>query len=297
MFEAVKQFGKLVKMMTTGDPVERTRRLYQFMPPSFEFVERTTTYCNFGYWNDGVTSLDEAAEEMATKLAEAAGIQSGDTVLDLGFGYGDQDFSWLRERQPKKIHGLNITPHQIEHARRRATKEGVADRLDFQQGSATDIPFPDNTFDRVVALESAFHFYPRSDFFKEAFRVLRPGGVLAVADVLPTNDDVVRKELKSRALSWILISYDEANWYTADTYTKQLGDAGFEQARVESIRDRVWEQYRQFMVNRLASPSYKAKVSSTSYKGMSRNWSDQDLLKKELAGIDYVMAVAHKPAE
>lgn len=94
-------------------------------------------------------------------------------MLDVGFGYGDQDFKWLRERQVAKVYGLNITPHHVEAAQRRAQEEGLADRTDFRLGSATELPFEDNTFDRVVALESAFHFYPRSAFFAEALRVLR----------------------------------------------------------------------------------------------------------------------------
>ncbi|MCQ6245747.1 class I SAM-dependent methyltransferase [Streptomyces malaysiensis] len=107
-------------------------------------------------------TIDEASQALADLVADAGEFGPGDRILDVGFGYGDQDFRWLETCKPEKIVGVNVT-----------------------QGGATALPFPDETFDKVVALESAFHFSTRDQFFAQAFRVLRPGGLLVTADVIP----------------------------------------------------------------------------------------------------------------
>src|SRR5450759_3989444 len=97
------------------------------------------------------------------------------------------------------------SPRPSSAARMRAAEEGLGDRLDFRVGSATDMPFAADSFDRVVALECAHHFYPRSAFLSEAYRVLRPGGVLAATDIVPLDGGTARSEMKSRPLTWVEI--------------------------------------------------------------------------------------------
>jgi erythromycin 3''-O-methyltransferase len=289
-----RMIRKYLHARMTANPVKRIRRLYEMYPSSYLFAERTH-YINMGYWENGCRTLDDASEVLAALLADTAGFQPDDTILDVGFGYGDQDFAWLHDRKPRKIYGLNITPGQVEAARRRARREELGDRLDFRVGSATAMPFGADTFDRVVALESAQHFYPRSAFLKEAYRVLRPGGVLAAADVVPVDATIPRTGMRSLPLTWVAISVDEANWYSRDTYANELTELGFTQVRVRSIRDKVFEPWRRHIVAKLDDPAFQRRVGRMYHRMLKRMWSDQSLLKREMEMLDYVMVVATKP--
>src|SRR5207249_7549926 len=129
-------------------------------------------YLNFGYWKHGAKTLDEAGQALADLLAGVTQLAPGDEVLDVGFGFGDKDCLWHDAYQPRKITGVNVTPAQVRAARKRAARRGLNDSISFLEGDATLLPFPDEHFTVVFALECAFHFWTREDFFREAFRVL-----------------------------------------------------------------------------------------------------------------------------
>jgi microcystin synthetase protein McyJ len=175
---------------------------------------------------------------MATKLADAAKLGAGDELLDVGFGFGEQDLFWLEHYSPKRIVGLNITPKQVERAQARMKERGVDDRIDLRFGSATEVPFPDGSFDRVTALECAHHFDTREDFFREAFRVLRPGGRIATADGARYPGSGPLTLVNKMALRrW---SVPLANMYDREEYKKRLEAAGFVNPTAESIRSYVF---------------------------------------------------------
>jgi erythromycin 3''-O-methyltransferase len=221
-----------------NSPVEKEIRSFYTDQLTDLYLTETTMYLNFGYWSEGCAGPDEACRAMADLLADAAGITEGDRVLDVGFGYADQDIHWLTTRRPALIAGLNVTPAQVEVARRRGSEAGLQDRLDLRVGSATQMPFEAETFDRVVALESAFHFDTRADFFREAARVLRPGGTLATADIILQSGE---RESRLRELGSAGGLIPPANWYDAHEYAGHLEDAGFVDAHVRLITDRVYE--------------------------------------------------------
>ncbi|MEE3920938.1 methyltransferase domain-containing protein [Micromonospora sp. BRA006-A] len=122
------------------------------------------------------------------------------------------------------------------------------------------MPFGDNTFDRVVALESAFHFYPRSAFFAEALRVLRPGGVLATADIIPVSGDVVRAAIQSGPLSFVKFQHPEGELARPGHVPAAVGRGRLRQPGGPLDCEQTWEGWRAYMAERTNDPAFRAVV-------------------------------------
>jgi ubiquinone/menaquinone biosynthesis C-methylase UbiE len=215
---------------------------------------REPLWVNLGYWR-GVERIDEnnfervgeifksAQSQMAHLLAKTARLGKGDVVLDCGFGYGDQDILWAEEYRPARIVGLNVTPNQVRIARERVRLTGLEQVVQLDQGSATQMPFGSGEFDVVFALESAMHFRTRSAFLREAFRVLRPGGRLVMADMAQKTDRESGAGLlrRLRYRYWRgRIAFPEENVWTNSRFESELREAGFQNTRVESIGEDVY---------------------------------------------------------
>ena len=273
---------------------KRADLLYELASTDSYLTERTL-YRNVGYWKESPTTLDDACEALARFAAQQLQLGPADRLLDVGFGYGDQDIDWMKEFKPREIVGINITKSQLEHATARVAEHGMSERIKYQMAPATQLPFDANSFDKVVALESAFHFQTRSDFFAEAFRVLRPGGRLVTVDIVPLPYDdlpLLGRMLSSAGL--YLWKTCKENIYGREVYEEKLRAAGFK-ARVESIRDQTLEPFARYTLAELAKPERVAKMNYA-VAGMLAAPAEAILDNPYgLMKLDYVLAVADKP--
>jgi len=144
-------------------------------------------HVHHGLWRNGAKTRAEAVREMARFVARKAGIAPGIRVCDIGCGYG-ATARMLAEEFGASVTGITISPLQHAYGRSQASAEGNPAHV---LGDWLRNDFADASFDAAIAIESSEHMPDLGAFFAQAFRVLRPGGCLAVNAWLscdaPTN--------------------------------------------------------------------------------------------------------------
>jgi arsenite methyltransferase len=155
-----------------------------------------------------------------TAVAE---LREGEVVLDLGSGGGiDVLLSARRVGPAGKAYGLDMTVEMLDLARRNAREAGV-ENVEFLKGQIEDVPLPDAWVDVVIS-NCVVNLSPDKErTLREAFRVLRPGGRVAITDVVADRDmdDATRRDMEA----W---TGCVAGALTRDEYERHLAAAGFE---------------------------------------------------------------------
>lgn len=160
-----------------------------------------------------------------------ATIQPGETVLDLGSGGGIDVFLSARRVGPTgKVYGLDMTDEMLALARENQQKAGVTN-VEFLKGEIEQIPLPDNSVDLIIS-NCVINLSPDKDrVLKEAFRVLKPGGRLAVSDIVIRGS--MPQAIRHSVELW---AGCVAGALEESVYLAKLQQAGFEQISIEPTR-------------------------------------------------------------
>lgn len=194
-----------------------------------------------------------------TALAQ---LNAGETVLDLGSGGGiDVLLSAKRVGPTGKAYGLDMTDEMLALADENKRKAGV-DNVEFLKGEIEHIPLPRNSVDVVISNCVINLSSDKDRVLRETFRVLKPGGRLAVSDVVTRGE--LPAEIRKSVLLWVGCV---AGALDEDAYRSKLAAAGFEKIEIEPTRIYRVEDARAFLsghgidVDRIA-PEVDGKVMS-----------------------------------
>src|SRR5260221_3413013 len=171
-----------------------------------------------------------------------AKLQPRQTVLDLGSGGGiDVLLSAKRVGPSGKAYGLDMTDEMFSLARENQKKAGV-ENVEFLKGAIENIPLPDNSVDVIISNCVINLSGDKDRVLREAFRVLKPGGRLAISDVVVRGE--VPGEIRRSMELWVGCI---AGALEEKEYQEKLARVGFESIEVEATRVYKAEEARDFL--------------------------------------------------
>jgi ubiquinone/menaquinone biosynthesis C-methylase UbiE len=119
---------------------------------------------------------------------------SNGRILDIGTGPGRLLVELYRQEPVLQLAGIDISPAMVMKARHNAERAGLAETIDFREGSADTLPFDDATFDVVVSTGSIHHWKHPGSGLNEIYRVLKPGGYALLYDIVSDTPKSVMQQ-------------------------------------------------------------------------------------------------------
>jgi len=235
---------------------------------------------NFGFWSQNHSDPISAQKNLCDVFADMAELSAGMDVADVGSGLSAPSKLWRDTYSDLKLYDVNINFKQLVFP-------GHQKNIEFLNSTSTKLPFQNNSVDRVLALESAQHFKPLSDFVAESKRILKPSGLLVMAVPVTIKNSSFR-ELGLLKFTW------SSEHYNVDFLKNLILSTGFTISEEKLIGSNVYDPLADYYLKNRKKlreailknyPSYVEKILFKSIQKMKK--------ASESKIIDYVLLKCH----
>lgn len=204
---------------------------------------------NFGYWTEKTKEPIQAQIELCNIFGRLAELQTAKKVVDVGCGFCAPSIQWKSQYSFLEITCLNINFHQLKSSLEIIKKPlgnlngNPIDGMHLLNATSTSIPLPNESVDRVLALESVHHMKSLGLFFSESKRILKKDGILALA--IP----IINKQIMPIAKLGILSMTWSSEQYSMDHVKSSITDCGFSILEMQKIGSMVYEPLVKYYVD------------------------------------------------
>ncbi|HEY2579865.1 MAG TPA: methyltransferase domain-containing protein [Streptosporangiaceae bacterium] len=277
-------------MVTGSSGTEAVRDLYEQLTDLM--AEAMGGYLHGGYFGgpDPADTIGEAAGRLTDLVAGRCRLTAGQRVLDVGSGNGKASLR-VAAAHRVRVTGITLSGYQVRLSRELAQEQAMIQVADFHVANMHDMPFGDGTFDAAFAIESFCHVTDRESAYREIGRVLRAGGLVAVADLFlrrPIVDERAKAIVEASNAA-----FENGPILPRQDYESAIRAAGLTVVEFTDIGDDVLPSFVTVARNMSAAKSaVQGLMSDEDFDQMTGS------LERfaTVAEIGYLIAVAQKPA-
>lgn len=252
---------------------------------------RRGTWGSLGLWADGEDDYALACQALATAVGLAAALGTGERVLSVACGAGDELLLWAGPFGAAQVLGIEHDAGLVQAARRLTATE--AGRIQVQQGSGADLLTLGLTaqgFDRVLCVDAAYHLRPRPHFLQAAWALLRPGGRLAYTDLCLEPGQLPWRAPLLQGAAW-LCGLRSQDLLPAATQAERLQRQGFVDVQLQRLDAPVLGGFARYV---------RTQGRRVARSVWHRDWRRPGLTGRLIgpcraAGLGYVLLSATKP--
>ena len=256
-----------------------TVNLYSTLSPVMQLATGGTML-NFGYWSSKHSDPISAQNNLCDVFGNFAELSSGNNVVDVGSGLSAPSKLWKEKFPNINLYDVNLNFKQL-------VSSGKPQNVELLNSTSTKLPFADNSVNRVLALESAQHFRPISDFFNESKRILQKSGLLTIAIPVTTESSSLGK-LGLLKFTW------SSEHYNVNYLKDMITSTGFSIIDEQLIGSNVYEPLANYYFSN--RPDLRKKLLQT-YPSYVENILFKSLQKMKKASeekiIDYLLVKCH----